>query len=44
LQPGTLDLSPAAAEDVIREGTALDENWRQRLERVRIRAARVERQ
>ncbi|HMB06998.1 MAG TPA: recombinase family protein, partial [Isosphaeraceae bacterium] len=44
LRPGALDLSLAAAEDVIRERTALDENWRQRLERARLQAARVERQ
>ena len=42
--PAPLDLSLAAAEDVIRERTALDENWRQRLERARTQAARVERQ
>ena len=44
LRPGALDLSLAAAEDVIRERTARDENWRQRLERARTQAARVERQ
>ena len=44
LQPGALELSLAAAEDVIRERTALDENWRQRLERARVAAARIERQ
>src|SRR5512135_2390304 len=44
LRPGALDLSLAAAEDVIRERAALDENWRQRLERARSQAARVERQ
>jgi DNA invertase Pin-like site-specific DNA recombinase len=44
LRPGALDLSLAAAEDVIQERAALDENWRQRLERARTQAARVERQ
>jgi Recombinase/Recombinase zinc beta ribbon domain len=44
LQPGALELSLAAAEDVIRERAALDENWRQRLERARTQAARAERQ
>ena len=44
LQPGALDLSLSAAEDVIRERTALDKNWRQRVERSQIDAARIERQ
>jgi DNA invertase Pin-like site-specific DNA recombinase len=44
LQPGALELSLAAAEDMIRERSALDENWRQRLERARTQADRVERQ
>ena len=44
LGPGALELSLAAAEDVIRERSALDENWRQRLERARTQAARIERQ
>jgi hypothetical protein len=44
LRPGALELSLAAAEDVIRERTALDENWRQRLERARSQAVRTERQ
>ena len=44
LQPGALELSLAAAEDVIRERSALDENWRQRLERAHTQAARLERQ
>jgi DNA invertase Pin-like site-specific DNA recombinase len=44
LQPGALDLSLAAADDVMRERSALDENWRQRLERGRTQAARIERQ
>jgi hypothetical protein len=44
LRPGALELSLAAAEDAIRERSALDENWRQRLERARTQAARTERQ
>jgi hypothetical protein len=44
LRPGALELSLAAAEDVIRERSALDENWRHRLERARTQAARLERQ
>jgi hypothetical protein len=44
LQPGALELSLAAAEDVIRERAALDENWRQRLERAGTLAVRLERQ
>jgi DNA invertase Pin-like site-specific DNA recombinase len=44
LQPGALELSLAAAEDVLRERQRLDENWRQRLERARYQADRVERQ
>jgi DNA invertase Pin-like site-specific DNA recombinase len=44
LRPGAVELSLAAAEDVIRERAALDENWRQRLERARTQAARLERQ
>jgi DNA invertase Pin-like site-specific DNA recombinase len=44
LQPGALDLSLAAAEDVIRERTALDKNWRQRVERSHLDAVRIERQ
>ena len=44
LQPGALDLSLAAAEDVIRERTALDKNWRQRVERSHTDAVRIERQ
>src|SRR3954464_3537063 len=43
LQPGALELSLAAAEDLARERAALDENWRQRVERARIEATRVER-
>ena len=44
LRPGALELSLAAADDVMRERSALDENWRQRLERARTQAARIERQ
>lgn len=44
LQPGALELSLAAADDVMQERSALDENWRQRLERGRTQAARIERQ
>jgi DNA invertase Pin-like site-specific DNA recombinase len=44
LQPGALELSLAAADDVLRERQRLDENWRQRLERARYQAQRVERQ
>src|SRR5262249_30002143 len=44
LRPGALELSLAAAEDVIQERSALDQNWRLRLERARTEAARIERQ
>ncbi len=44
LQPGALELSLAAADDVRREREQLDQNWRQRLERVRIQVERAERQ
>jgi hypothetical protein len=44
LQPGALELSLAAADDVLRERQGLDENWRQRLERARYQAQRAERQ
>jgi DNA invertase Pin-like site-specific DNA recombinase len=44
LQPGALELSLAAADDVLRERQRLDENWRQRLERARYQAQRAERQ
>jgi DNA-binding transcriptional MerR regulator len=44
LQPGALELSLAAANDVLNERQRLDENWRQRLERARYQARRVERQ
>jgi len=44
LQPGALELSLSAADDMMRERSSLDENWRQRLERARTGAARIERQ
>jgi DNA invertase Pin-like site-specific DNA recombinase len=44
LRPGALELSLAAADDVLQERQRLDENWRQRLERARYQAGRVERQ
>src|SRR5262249_4750341 len=44
LRPGAVELSLSAADDVIRERSALDENWRLRLERARTQAARIERQ
>jgi hypothetical protein len=44
LHPGAVELSLSAADDVMRERSALDENWRQRLERARTQAARIERQ
>jgi DNA invertase Pin-like site-specific DNA recombinase len=44
LQPGAVELSLSAADDVMRERSALDENWHQRLERARTQAARIERQ
>jgi DNA invertase Pin-like site-specific DNA recombinase len=44
LQPGALELSLAAADDIVRERQRLDENWRQRLERARYQAQRAERQ
>jgi hypothetical protein len=44
LQPGALELSLAATDDVLRERQGLDEHWRQRLERARYQAQRAERQ
>jgi hypothetical protein len=44
LQPGALELSLAAADDVLRERQRLDENWRQRLERAHYQAQRTERE
>ena len=43
LQPGALELSLAAADDVLSERQALAENWNQRLERARFQAQRVAR-
>jgi hypothetical protein len=43
LQPGALELSLAAGDDVVQERQRLDENRRQRLERVRYQAQRIER-
>jgi hypothetical protein len=44
LRPGALELSLAAAEDVLRERQRLDEHGRQRLGRGRYQAERAERQ
>jgi DNA invertase Pin-like site-specific DNA recombinase len=44
LEPGALELSLAAAADLLQERQRLDENWRQRLERARYQADRAERQ
>src|SRR5262249_40414956 len=44
LPPGASELRPSAADDVMRERSAWDENWRQRLERARTQATRIERQ
>jgi hypothetical protein len=44
LRPGALELSLAAADDLLRERQRLDENWKQRLERARYQAQRAERQ
>jgi DNA invertase Pin-like site-specific DNA recombinase len=44
LEPGAVELSLSAADDVMQERSALDENWRQRLERARTQAAWIERQ
>ena len=44
LQPGALELSLAVSEDVIRECAALERDWRQRIERAKVAASRVERQ
>jgi hypothetical protein len=44
LRPGAVELSLSAADDVMRERSASDENWRQRLERARTQATRIERQ
>src|SRR5262249_5505269 len=44
LEPGALELSLAAAKDVLRERERLEHNWQQRLERARFQAERAERQ
>jgi len=44
LQPGALELSLAAVADMQRERQRLDENWQQRLERLRFQVERAERQ
>jgi hypothetical protein len=44
LQPGALELSLAAAADVLLERERLDANWQQRLERSRYQVQRAERQ
>jgi DNA invertase Pin-like site-specific DNA recombinase len=44
LAPGAVELSAAAAEDVLRERTGVDRQWQQRLERARLSAERIERQ
>jgi DNA invertase Pin-like site-specific DNA recombinase len=44
LEPGTLELSLAAADDMLQERRRLDENWQQRLERAHYQAQRAERQ
>jgi DNA invertase Pin-like site-specific DNA recombinase len=44
LQPGALELSLSAADDMLRERQRLDENWQQRLERARYQAQRAARQ
>lgn len=44
LEPASLELSMAAAEDLEKEQRRLDDNWRQRLERARFEADRARRQ
>lgn len=44
LEPASLELSIAAAEDLEKEQQRLDDNWRQRLERARFAADRARRQ
>lgn len=44
LQPGALELSLAAVDDVLRERQRLDDNWQQRLECARYQTPRAERQ
>ena len=43
-QPAALELSLAATDDVLRDHAALDQNWKQRLERTEHEAQRAERQ
>ena len=44
MQPGALELSLAATQDVIRERASIEKNWQQRIERTRLAASRAERQ
>lgn len=44
LEPASLELSMAAADDLEKEQRRLDEHWRQRLERTRFEADRARRQ
>jgi len=44
LAPGAVELSAAATEDVLRERTSVNRHWRQRLERAKLAAERIERQ
>jgi hypothetical protein len=44
LEPGAVELSAAAVEDVLRERTGIDRQWQQRLERARFVTERAERQ
>ena len=39
MQPGALELSLAATQDVIRERASIEKNWQQRIERARIAAS-----
>jgi hypothetical protein len=44
LEPASLELSMLAADDLGKEQQRLDDNWKQRLERTRFEAGRVQRQ
>ena len=44
LAPGAVELSVAATEEVLRERAGIERHWRQRLERARLSAERIERQ
>jgi hypothetical protein len=44
LRPAALELSLAAADDMLREAERLEKHWRQRLERARFQAERARRQ